>query len=145
MNCRWPSCNCGSSIQSGSPYCPHYGVIVGKKQEAKMTQDDMSKLFNDTTQELCNNPNMPQEMRLGEKETKMTRQEAIEKVDEMHRKNAPNWSARTVDALEALGLLKFEEERHFTIGAVDGRNYVFTLSMIEEALKAGGYKIVRKD
>lgn len=78
-----------------------------------------------------------------QKETKMTRKEAIESVRVIYDTNRAPYE-RITAALEALGLIKFEEEKEtFWIGDVNGCNNEHSMKMVTGALKSYGYEIVK--
>lgn len=129
-----------------------------KKTNQQVTANHTVKMFNQSrTQWLASDGNPANEPKVGailriklpnsyslmqEKEVKMTRKEAIEKLQN-------NWmykgiyADQFVAALEALELIKFDEEK--SISAFDVLNgYTCYTSAILESLDKHGYKIVKK-
>jgi hypothetical protein len=81
--------------------------------------------------------------------TKMTREEALKKVNAVVSKSHPEKVNDIVQALEALGLIKFDEPEKSLTDAICGARYNTMGSSIDQSsfikyLNAHGYEIVKK-
>jgi hypothetical protein len=133
----WPLWQCKDDIERHRIKKPIVTWEEQQKTNQQATADHTAKMFNQSRtqhQSWDGNPaNKP-------KENKMTRKEAIGIANEFQ--NSSN-NEGLIDALEALGLIKFDEESKLTpLDILNG--YTVHVAAIIESLDKHGYKIVKK-